>query len=41
MAGNGELKSFALFLFSALIVWNFFNGVVVGSMGALIGAARC
>ena len=38
VAGNGELKSFALFLFSALIVWNFFSGVVVGSMGALIGA---
>ena len=38
VAGNGELKSVALFLFSALIVWNFFNGVVVGSMGALIGA---
>jgi ABC-2 type transport system permease protein len=37
VAGNGELHSFALFLFSALIVWNFFNGVVIGSMGALMG----
>jgi ABC-type polysaccharide/polyol phosphate export permease len=38
VAGNGEMKNFALFLFSALVVWNFFNGVVVGSMGSLIGA---
>jgi ABC-type polysaccharide/polyol phosphate export permease len=38
VAGNGELKSFALYLFAALLIWNFFNGVVVGSMGALIGA---
>src|SRR5262245_22356577 len=38
VAGNGELKSFALYLFAALLVWNFFNGVVVGSMGSLIGA---
>jgi ABC-type polysaccharide/polyol phosphate export permease len=38
VAGNGTLKSFALYLFSALLIWNFFNGVVVGSMGALIGA---
>ncbi len=38
IAGNGTLKSFALYLFSGLIVWNFFNGVITGSMGALIGA---
>jgi ABC-2 type transport system permease protein len=38
VAGNGSLKSFALFLFSGLIIWNFFNGVITGSMGALIGA---
>ena len=38
IAGNGTTKSFALFLFSALIVWNFFSGVITGSMGALIGA---
>lgn len=38
IAGNGTTKSFALFLFSALIIWNFFSGVITGSMGALIGA---
>ena len=38
VAGNRELTSFALYLFAALLVWNFFNGVVVGSMGSLIGA---
>lgn len=37
-AGNGELVSFALYLFSALVVWNFFNSVVTGSMTALINA---
>jgi ABC-type polysaccharide/polyol phosphate export permease len=37
-AGNGTLNNFALYLFSALIIWNFFNAVVVGSMGSLIGA---
>ncbi len=37
-AGNGTLVSFALYLFSALIIWNFFSGVITGSMGALIGA---
>jgi len=36
-AGNGELNAFALFLFSALIIWNFFNAVIIGSMGALMG----
>jgi ABC-2 type transport system permease protein len=38
VAGNGTTKSFALFLFSALIVWNSFSGVLTGSIGALIGA---
>ncbi len=38
VAGNGTLVNFALFLFSALVIWNFFNGVVVGSMGSLISA---
>lgn len=32
VAGNGELESFALYLFTALIVWNCFNGIVNGSM---------
>jgi ABC-type polysaccharide/polyol phosphate export permease len=38
VAGNGETKSFALFLFAALIIWNLFNASVLGGMGAL-GAA--
>lgn len=32
VAGNGELKSFALYLFAALITWNCFNTIVTGSM---------
>jgi ABC-2 type transport system permease protein len=38
VAGNGHLKSFALYLFAALAVWNFFNAVLQGSMAALTGA---
>ena len=38
VGGNGELNSFALYLFAALVSWNFFNAVVVGSMTALVGA---
>jgi len=38
VAGNGELKSFALYLFAALVIWNFFNAVIVGAMSALTGA---
>ena len=38
VAGNGSTQVFALYLFAALIVWNFFNAVVVGSMSALSGA---
>jgi ABC-2 type transport system permease protein len=38
VAGNGHTKSFALFLFSALVMWNFFNAVITGSMVALISA---
>lgn len=38
VAGNGHTKSFAIFLFAALVIWNFFNVVITGSMGALIGA---
>jgi ABC-2 type transport system permease protein len=38
VAGNGHLKSFALYLFAALILWNFFNAVIVGSMAALAGS---
>ncbi len=38
VAGNGQFKSFGLYLFAALIVWNFFNGTVMGCIGALQGA---
>ncbi|MGH3927450.1 MAG: ABC transporter permease [Pseudonocardiaceae bacterium] len=37
-AGNGKLQNFAIYLFTALIVWNFFLTVATGSMQALIGA---
>ena len=36
--GDGETRIFALYLFAGLIVWNFFNGTVTGSMTALQGA---
>lgn len=32
IAGDGETKVFALYLFTALIIWNFFNSIVNGSM---------
>lgn len=38
VGGNGELQSFALYLFAALVVWNFFGAVVNGSMGAMTAA---
>jgi ABC-type polysaccharide/polyol phosphate export permease len=38
VAGNGSTKSFALYLFAALVIWNFFQAVVSGSMGWLIGS---
>ena len=38
VAGNGDLQSFALYLFAALVMWNFFNAVVNGSMGAMTSA---
>jgi ABC-type polysaccharide/polyol phosphate export permease len=38
LAGNGSTKSFALYLFAALVIWNFFQAVVTGSMGWLIGS---
>lgn len=37
-AGNGTLDNFTLYLFTALVVWNFFNAVTVGSMGSLISS---
>ncbi len=38
VAGNGELKNFAIYLFTGLVVWNLFHTVVTGSMAALVGA---
>lgn len=38
VAGNGELKNFAIYLFTGLVVWNFFYAVTTGAMGALVGA---
>jgi len=38
VAGNGKFSSFGLYLFAALIMWNFFNGTVTGAIGALQGA---
>jgi ABC-type polysaccharide/polyol phosphate export permease len=37
-AGNGELKNFAVYLFTALVAWNFFNAIVTGAIGALAAA---
>jgi ABC-2 type transport system permease protein len=37
VAGNGHTQLFALYLFAGLVVWNFFNNVMTGSMGALLG----
>ncbi|MEQ8717591.1 MAG: ABC transporter permease [Acidimicrobiales bacterium] len=38
VAGNGELESFAVYLFCALVVWNLFDGVIKGSITALTDA---
>ena len=35
---NGSINSFAMFLFCGLVVWNFFNSVLLGSMNSLIAA---
>ncbi|SSC24653.1 ABC-2 transporter [Klenkia terrae] len=37
-AGNGSLTSFPVYLFTALVVWNFFYAVTTSGMGALVGA---
>jgi ABC-2 type transport system permease protein len=37
-AGNGHLANFALYLFCALVIWNFFSSVVLGAIDALQGA---
>ena len=38
VAGNGEMKSFALFLFCGLVVWNLFSGVVNTSISSFQSA---
>ncbi|MCU1603458.1 MAG: type transporter [Frankiales bacterium] len=38
VAGNGHLRNFAVYLFTALVAWNFFNAVVTGAISALVGA---
>jgi ABC-type polysaccharide/polyol phosphate export permease len=38
VAGNGELTSFTVYLFTALVVWNFFQSVATSGMGALVMA---
>jgi ABC-2 type transport system permease protein len=38
VAGNGHTTSFALYLFAALIVWNFFSSGVSASIDGLQGA---
>ena len=38
VGGNGDLQVFALYLFAALVMWNFFNAVVNGSMAAMTSA---
>ena len=38
VAGNGTLQSFPIYLFTGLVVWNFFLAIATGSMAALIGA---
>jgi ABC-type polysaccharide/polyol phosphate export permease len=38
VAGNGELTSFPIYLFTALVVWNFFHSVTMSGMGSLVGA---
>ena len=35
-AGNGRFDNFALYLFCALVMWNVFQGVIAGAMGALL-----
>ncbi len=38
VAGNGDLQNFALYLFAALIMWNFFYTVINTSMAAMVSA---
>jgi len=36
--GNGHRGNYTVFLFSGLVLWNFFSTTVTGSMGSLISA---
>ena len=38
VAGNGTTQTFALYLFCALVVWNFFSGTVNTSIGSFVSA---
>jgi ABC-type polysaccharide/polyol phosphate export permease len=38
VAGNGRMQSFAIYLFAALVIWNFFSAVVTSSMGWLLSS---
>jgi ABC-type polysaccharide/polyol phosphate export permease len=38
-SGSG-MRSFGLYLFAGLVIWNFFNNVMTGSMGSLIGIGQ-
>ena len=39
-AGNGTMTSFPIYLFTALVVWNFFYSISLGGMGALTSAGQ-
>lgn len=39
LTSNGNAENFGLYLFSGLVVWSLFTGVVNGSMGWLIGVS--
>jgi ABC-2 type transport system permease protein len=39
LTSNGKAENFGLYLFSGLVVWSLFTGVVNGSMGWLIGVS--
>jgi ABC-type polysaccharide/polyol phosphate export permease len=36
VAGNGELKSYAIYLFTGLVTWNFFAGIVNSCMNGMV-----
>lgn len=38
VAGNGTLQNYALYLFAALVIWNFLNSVILNSMESMAGA---